>query len=59
MLGQLEIRRLRGEAERALGERFDVRAFHDAVLEGGGVRLAVLRERIEGFVRERGGAAGK
>ena len=52
MLGQLEIRRLRTEAERALGSRFDVRAFHDAVLENGAVPLDVLRQRIDGFVRE-------
>ncbi len=51
MLGQLEIRRLRTEAEKALGPRFDVRAFHDAVLENGAVPLGVLRKRIDGFVR--------
>ncbi len=53
MIGQLEILRLRAEAERALGEKFDVRAFHDAVLESGQVPLAVLRARIARFVRER------
>jgi uncharacterized protein (DUF885 family) len=53
MLGQLEIRRLRGEAEKALGARFDVRAFHDAVLESGAVPLPMLRGRIERLVRER------
>ncbi len=54
-LGALEILRLRSEAERALGRRFDLRAFHDAVLESGAVTLPMLRERVARFVRERGG----
>ena len=53
MLGALEIPRLRGEVEKALGSRFDVRAFHDAVLEDGAVTLPMLRERIARFVVER------
>jgi uncharacterized protein (DUF885 family) len=48
--GQMEIRRLRGEAERRLGERFDLRAFHDAVLEDGAVSLETLRGTIRGFI---------
>ncbi|HET7824396.1 MAG TPA: DUF885 domain-containing protein [Anaeromyxobacter sp.] len=56
MLGALEILRLRGDAEQALGARFDVRAFHDAVLEDGSVTLAMLRERIARFVDERKGS---
>jgi uncharacterized protein (DUF885 family) len=59
MLGALEIRRLRAGAEQALGARFDLRAFHDAVLESGAVPLPVLRARIERFVREGSGAAGR
>lgn len=47
MLGSLEIARLRAEAETALGERFDVREFHDRVLEDGAVPLSMLREKIE------------
>ena len=53
MLGALEIRALRDEAERALGPRFDVRAFHDAVLEDGSVTLPMLRARIARLVAER------
>ncbi len=53
MLGALEIRRLRGEAEKALGPRFDLRAFHDAVLEDGAIALPMLRARIARFVEER------
>jgi len=40
--GRLEIQRLRREAERALGDRFGVRAFHDTVLGGGALPLTVL-----------------
>ena len=58
MLGALEIRRLREEAEKALGPRFDVRAFHDAVLEDGAVTLPLLRARIARFVEEGRAQAG-
>jgi len=45
-IGQLEIRRLRTEAERKLGPKFDVRAFHDRVLEDGTITLPMLRDKI-------------
>ncbi len=45
-VGQLEIRRLRTEAETQLGAKFDVRAFHDRVLEDGTITLPMLREKI-------------
>lgn len=50
MLGNLEIRRLREHAEAELGEAFDVREFHDRVLEDGAVPLMTLREKIERWV---------
>ena len=46
-LGRLEIRRLRALAERKLGARFDIRVFHDRVLENGAVPLPLLRRSIE------------
>jgi uncharacterized protein (DUF885 family) len=49
-VGELKIRELRARAEKGLGERFDVRAFHDAVLENGAVPLTVLEGRIEAFI---------
>jgi uncharacterized protein (DUF885 family) len=52
MLGNLEIRRLRAMAEDSLKERFDIRTFHDRVLEDGAVPLSVLRAKIERWVRE-------
>ena len=45
-LGQLKIRELRTEAEKKLGAKFDVRKFHDAVLENGAVPLSVLERRV-------------
>ena len=49
-MGELTIWRLRHHAEQALGARFDVRAFHDAVLENGGVTLPVLEGRIDAYI---------
>jgi uncharacterized protein (DUF885 family) len=51
-IGQLEILRLRAEAEATLGRRFDLRAFHDALLGGGAVRLPVLRARMGRWLQE-------
>ncbi|MBM3984501.1 MAG: DUF885 domain-containing protein [Planctomycetes bacterium] len=48
--GQREILALRAEAERRLGERFDLRAFHDVVLGSGAVTLRVLRENVEEWI---------
>jgi len=45
-IGQLEIRRIRADAEAALGSRFDVKAFHDAVLGHGPLPLATMREAV-------------
>jgi uncharacterized protein (DUF885 family) len=49
-IGALTIRRLRERAERALGPRFDVRAFHRQVLSTGGVPMQVLEAKIEAWV---------
>jgi len=46
-LGRLEIRRLRALAVRRLGDKFDIRTFHDRVLENGAVPLPLLRASIE------------
>jgi uncharacterized protein (DUF885 family) len=50
MIGRLEIERLRADAERQLGTRFDLRVFHDRVLANGSVPLPVLRAEIERWV---------
>ena len=55
--GGLEIIALRREAEAALGGRFDVRDFHDRVLERGSVPLTTLRANVTAWIEtERGGA---
>jgi uncharacterized protein (DUF885 family) len=46
-IGQLEILRLRREAEERLGRDFDLRGFHDAILGEGALGLATLREVVE------------
>ncbi len=50
MVGRLEIDSLRARAEARLGPRFDIRAFHDHVLENGSVPLAMLRSHVEAWV---------
>jgi uncharacterized protein (DUF885 family) len=46
-LGQLKIRQLRTAAETQLGDKFNVRFFHDAVLENGAVPLSILEHRVQ------------
>jgi uncharacterized protein (DUF885 family) len=49
-MGELKIRELRRRAEATLGPRFDLRAFHDAVLKNGSVPLPVLEAQIDAFI---------
>ncbi|MDH3403524.1 MAG: DUF885 domain-containing protein [Acidobacteriota bacterium] len=51
-IGQLKILELRRRAERELGEHFDVRLFHDAVLSNGSIPLDVLERQIDLFIAE-------
>jgi len=51
-LGQLRIQALRAEAEKALGERFDIRAFHDKLLGMGAVPLTVLDVEMRAWIAE-------
>jgi uncharacterized protein (DUF885 family) len=49
MLGMLEIRKAREEAQQAMGTRFDVKAFHDRVLEDGSVPITFLAAKIKSW----------
>ncbi len=53
-LGQMAIMEARAKAEKALGSRFDIRAFHDTVLQLGSMPLPVLGARIDRFIAEGG-----
>jgi len=52
MLGMLEIRRLRSQAQKQLGNDFDIRKFHDRVLENGSITLPMLDEKISSWIKE-------
>jgi len=53
-LGEDAILKSRAKAEKALGEKFNLRAFHDAVLELGSVPIPVLQARVDRFIAEGG-----
>jgi uncharacterized protein (DUF885 family) len=49
-IGELAILDLRAKAEKRLGKRFDLRAFHDAILEEGPLPLSMLRQRMDAWI---------
>ncbi|MBZ0328671.1 MAG: DUF885 domain-containing protein [Altibacter sp.] len=51
-IGELKIRELRSKAEKELGAEFDIRAFHEIILEQGTVTLAILEERVTNFIQK-------
>jgi uncharacterized protein (DUF885 family) len=51
-IGELTIRDLRKQCEAALGDHFDLRKFHDKVLENGSIPLYVLKDVIDQFITE-------
>jgi uncharacterized protein (DUF885 family) len=51
-MGQLTILKLRDEAKRQLGEKFDLKAFHDEILNGGSMPLDLLQERVENWIKD-------
>ncbi len=52
-VGMLKIQELRRKASQALGERFDIRGFHDTVLGGGALPLSLLERRVEQWIAAR------
>ncbi|WP_020413773.1 DUF885 domain-containing protein [Microbulbifer variabilis] len=51
-MGEIKIRQLRAQAEKELGDRFDLRVFHDALLKNGALPLSMLEEQMQGFIEE-------
>jgi uncharacterized protein (DUF885 family) len=51
-VGELRFRQLRSEAEQALGERFDIRQFHDTLLLGGPLPLDIVEVRVRDWVKK-------
>jgi len=52
-MGELKILELRARAKRELGDRFDIRAFHDEILGGGALPLDVLEQRVDAWIAAR------
>ena len=55
-LGEITIVKLRAQAEKELGDKFDIKGFHDAVLAQGSVPLPVLEQQIHAYIAERNAA---
>jgi uncharacterized protein (DUF885 family) len=53
-MGQLTIRKLREEAKTQLGTKFDIKAFHDEILNGGAMPLDLLQDRVQRWIKEQG-----
>jgi uncharacterized protein (DUF885 family) len=53
MLGQIEIQKARDDAKQTMGQRFDIKGFHDRVLEDGGVPVTFLREKMRSWSNAR------
>ncbi len=56
-LGKLQLLELRKEAQQRLGKRFDLRAFHDAVLSHGAPPVALIRDRVLGDLEQKAAAS--
>ncbi|MFC4723249.1 DUF885 domain-containing protein [Geojedonia litorea] len=51
-IGEIKIRELRKRAEEALGDKFDIREFHEVILEEGTVTLSIMEERINNYIEK-------
>ncbi|WP_434927636.1 DUF885 domain-containing protein [Shewanella sp. HL-SH2] len=52
-IGELTIKRLRAKAENTLGEKFNIREFHDAILENGSVPMPILEQMIDAYIAQK------
>ena len=50
-IGELKIRELRSKAEKELGDDFNIRDFHDAVLGHGAVPLDILEQHVDDYIQ--------
>jgi uncharacterized protein (DUF885 family) len=55
-VGMLKIQELRADAEKKLGDKFDIKGFHDTVLGGGAMPLSILERRVQQWVAKQGAA---
>ena len=55
-IGELTLLRLRAKMHKALGDKFDIRDFHDLVLKTGPVPLTLLEEKVDAFIKAHKGA---
>ena len=51
-IGEIKIRELRKKAEAALGVKFDIREFHEVILEEGTVTLSIMEKRIDSYIQK-------
>ena len=52
-IGEIKIRELREKAETALGEKFDIREFHEIILEEGTITLSIMENRINSYIKKK------
>tara|TARA_R110002073_G_scaffold153052_2_gene308011 strand:- start:3441 stop:5162 length:1722 start_codon:yes stop_codon:yes gene_type:complete len=52
-IGEIKIRELRKKAEFALGEKFDIREFHEVILEEGTVTLSIMEKRMDAYIQKK------
>ena len=51
-IGQLKIMELRDKSKEALGEKFDIKDFHDHILSFGSIPMSILEEKVDEFIEE-------
>jgi len=56
-MGKLTILKLRDEARTQLGDKFDIKGFHDEILNGGAMPLQLLQERVEAWIKQQKGGS--